>query len=72
MRFPTTPMPSSSPATQSTASVHYIGFMLTSEQVAAVASGSTTMLAAVHENYAHGTELHEATVEELLVDLRGG
>ncbi len=52
-----------------TASVHYLHFHLTPEQVEAVAAGPVT-LGIDHENYAHETALGDETVEELLADLR--
>lgn len=56
-----------------TASVHYVGFDLTEGDVEAVAAGGGPMaLAAAHPNYAHATELGEASIAELLIDLRGG
>lgn len=53
-----------------TASVHYVFFELTPEQVEAVASGPVEVLID-HENYAHATTLGEESVAELLADLRG-
>ncbi len=53
-----------------TASVHYIRFSLTPEEVDAVAGGGI-LLAAAHPNYAYETELGETTVGELLTDLLG-
>jgi hypothetical protein len=53
-----------------TASVHYVTFELTPEQVAAFGSGPVT-LAVAHPNYDEATALSEATVAELLSDLGG-
>jgi hypothetical protein len=53
-----------------TASVHYVRFELTDEQVAAFAAGPVR-LAVRHTNYNESIELDPATVEELLADLRG-
>lgn len=52
-----------------TASVHYLHFNLTDEQVAAVAAGPVSV-ALVHENYTHVTSLSADTIAELLADLR--
>jgi hypothetical protein len=54
-----------------TASVHYVRFELSSEQVEAFAAGSVR-LATDHPNYAAEVVLPEDTRTELLVDLRGG
>ena len=53
-----------------TASVHYVTFELTREQVAAFAAGPVT-LAVAHPSYDEATTLSEATVAELLTDLGG-
>jgi len=53
-----------------TASVHYVRFELTPEQVAAFEQGPVE-LAVDHPEYQHATLLEGATVEELLRDLRG-
>ena len=53
-----------------TASVHYVHFDLTPEQVARFTS-STVRLAVAHDKYAYATELSKATKETLLDDLRG-
>ena len=53
-----------------TASVHYVTFELTPEQVAAFAAGPVR-LAVAHPNYDEATTLSEATVAELLTDLGG-
>lgn len=53
-----------------TASVHYVRFELTPEQVEAFAAGGVR-LAVDHPNYAHEAELAEASTAELLADLRG-
>jgi hypothetical protein len=53
-----------------TASVHYIHFDLTPEQVDAVARGPVE-LAITLDSYSHAAKLDEATVEELLADLKG-
>jgi hypothetical protein len=52
-----------------TASVHYVYFDLTPEQVDAFAAGSVT-LAVAHPNYDEATELTEDARRELLQDLR--
>lgn len=52
-----------------TASVHYVFFELTPEQVEAVATGPVEVLVD-HENYQHSTTLGEESVAELLQDLR--
>jgi hypothetical protein len=52
-----------------TASVHYVYFDLTPQQVDAFASGPVT-LAVGHPNYDEATPLSEATHRELLRDLR--
>jgi len=53
-----------------TASVHYIRWSLTPEQVELFARGPV-VLAVNHPAYAHGASLGAATREELLADLRG-
>jgi len=55
--------------TEITASVHYVTFALTEEQVEAFATGPVA-LAVTHPNYDHTTELSPETVNELLMDLR--
>jgi hypothetical protein len=55
-----------------TASVHYVGFALSEEEVAAVTGGGPVTLAVAHPNYAHHTELGQSTVAELAKDLAGG
>lgn len=55
--------------TEITASVHYLSFALTAEQVEAFAAGPVA-LAVTHPNYDHSTELPPETVNELLTDLR--
>jgi hypothetical protein len=55
---------------ETTASVHYVYFDLTPEQVEAFASGPVT-LAVAHPNYDEATPLSEETRTELLTDLRG-
>lgn len=52
-----------------TASVHYLHFHLSPEQIEAVATGPVH-LAVDHEAYAHSTALGDETVGELLTDLR--
>jgi hypothetical protein len=52
-----------------TASVHYLTFEATAEQVAAFEGGAR--LAIEHANYSYAVELPEATVAELSTDLRG-
>jgi len=52
-----------------TASVHYVHFQLTPEQVEAVATGPVE-LAVTHPEYEHATVLGQDTVAELLSDLR--
>jgi hypothetical protein len=53
-----------------TASVHYVYFDLTPEQVDAFAAGPVD-LAVDHENYAEATRLSDETREELRTDLLG-
>ena len=53
-----------------TASVHYVHFELTPEQVERFAS-EPVRLAIAHPNYAYATELAETSKKSLLVDLRG-
>ena len=53
-----------------TASVHYVTFELTPEQVEAFAAGPVTV-AVAHPSYDEATTLSEASVAELLADLRG-
>ena len=53
-----------------TASVHYVGFALSDEQVEAFATGPVE-LALEHPNYQESTVLPAGTVEALLADLRG-
>ena len=53
-----------------TASVHYVRFQFTSDQVDAFSSGSVR-LATTHRNYAHEVELGADTAAELLEDVRG-
>jgi hypothetical protein len=53
-----------------TASVHYIHFLLTPEQVEGFAAGGVAIEVA-HDHYEHSTPLSQASVEELLGDLRG-
>jgi len=53
-----------------TASVHYLRFHLSPAQVEAFAAGGA-QLAIAHPNYAYAIELGEATLGELLADLRG-
>jgi hypothetical protein len=53
-----------------TASVHYIRFELTAEQVERFAEGPVS-LAVNHPEYRHSTPLADASVAELLSDLRG-
>ena len=53
-----------------TASVHYVHFDLTREDVERFANGRVEA-AVAHENYAYATELSKATKESLLRDLRG-
>lgn len=53
-----------------TASVHYVGWDLTSDQVEAFAAGPV-VLALEHPEYEHEVTLSAATTEELLADLRG-
>jgi hypothetical protein len=53
-----------------TASVHYVHFDLTREDVERFANGRVEV-AVAHENYAYATELSKATKESLLDDLRG-
>jgi hypothetical protein len=53
-----------------TASVHYVHFDLTPDQVERFVS-SRVQLAVAHENYAYATELSKPTKESLVLDLRG-
>lgn len=53
-----------------TASVHYISFALTPEQVERFAQGPV-VLATTHHRYRHETELSPETVASLLTDLQG-
>jgi hypothetical protein len=53
-----------------TASVHYVWFHLSPEQIERVAQGPVT-LAVNHDNYRESTELLPATVDTLLADLKG-
>jgi hypothetical protein len=55
---------------ETTASVHYVRFELTDEQVDRFAGGPV-VLAVNHPNYAEGAHLSEGTVASLLTDLRG-
>ncbi|MEO6628415.1 MAG: DUF3501 family protein [Aquihabitans sp.] len=55
---------------ETTASVHYVHFELTSGQIEAFRSGPV-LLVADHPNYAHETQLSAANREELLTDLAG-
>jgi hypothetical protein len=52
-----------------TASVHYVRFRLTPEQVDAVEAGPVELVID-HQQYEHATPLGEGTVAELLADLR--
>jgi hypothetical protein len=56
---------------ETTASVHYIGFALTAEEIEAFGSGPVR-LALDHPSYDESVELRPETVAELLADLRGG
>jgi hypothetical protein len=53
-----------------TASVHYLGFHLDDEQIAALAAGPVS-LAINHPNYQEATPLAPETIAELVADLRG-
>jgi hypothetical protein len=53
-----------------TASVHYVTFELTPEQVASFASGPVS-LAVAHPEYPESTPLSPETIAELVTDLRG-
>lgn len=53
-----------------TASVHYVRWSLTPDQVERAANGTVT-LAVDHPSYPHRTKLGEETRAELLADLRG-
>ncbi len=53
-----------------TASVHYVHWQLTPDQVEAFARGPV-QLAVTHPNYQHAVELSDDTRAELLADLRG-
>ena len=54
-----------------TASVHYVQFALTPEQIAAFADAGRVALAIDHPDYQEVTELSEETRAEVLLDLRG-
>ncbi len=54
---------------ETTASVHYVHFRLAPDQVAALEAGPVA-LAVAHAEYDHETPLGDATVAELLADLR--
>ena len=54
-----------------TASVHYIRFELTNEQIAAFAAAPSVILSVNHDHYIEGPSLSDATRQELLADLRG-
>lgn len=53
-----------------TASVHYIHFRLTADQIDAFASAPSVILAVNHDHYVEGTALSAETRDELLTDLR--
>jgi hypothetical protein len=53
-----------------TASVHYVHFELSAEQVERFAS-EPVRVAVAHANYAYATELDDASKDSLLEDLRG-
>jgi len=53
-----------------TASVHYVHWQLTDDEIAAFAHGPV-QVAATHPEYLHAAELSDATRVELLGDLRG-
>jgi hypothetical protein len=53
-----------------TASVHYVAFSLSDEEIDAFAAGPVS-LAVAHPAYDHETELSTESLEELLHDLRG-
>ena len=53
-----------------TASVHYLHFQLTSDEIDALERGPVA-LALTHPSYDHATTLSAETVAELLADLRG-
>ena len=55
---------------ETTASVHYVYFNLSAEQVDAFEAGPVT-LAVQHQAYQEATELADDTRKELLADLRG-
>ena len=52
-----------------TASVHYVHFQLTADQIEAVAAGPVELFID-HAEYDHATRLQDETVAELLADLR--
>ena len=54
-----------------TASVHYVQFVLSPEQIAAFASAPSVGLAIDHSDYREVTELSAETRAELFLDLRG-
>jgi hypothetical protein len=53
-----------------TASVHYVHFDVTAEQVARFAT-EAVCVAVAHANYAYATQLADTSKESLLIDLRG-
>ena len=54
---------------EATASVHYVHFELTDDEVAAVEAGPVELVID-HDEYSHSTPLAEDTVAELLADLK--
>jgi len=54
-----------------TASVHYIRWELTPDQIEAFATAPSVVLAVNHDHYIEGTTLSQETRQELLADLRG-
>jgi hypothetical protein len=53
-----------------TAAVHYVHFTFTPDQITELSQGGAR-LAVAHANYQHEAELTDASVSELLADLRG-
>jgi hypothetical protein len=54
-----------------TASVHYVHFALSPEQIAAFAAAPHVALTIAHPDYQEATELSDEARSELLLDLRG-
>ena len=56
---------------ETTASVHYVQFALTPEQIAAFAEAPHVSLAIDHPDYQEATELSDEARAEILLDIRG-